>query len=381
MPGIDIKKIPIRSAAGKKETNSNLSNFLNKEIHLFGKQLSNKKKLAFYSDMHMLLSSGIDIKTTLELVHDNFPKKEDKKMIQDILQFVINGVSLSEALNKIDKFTPYEYYSIKIGEETGRLNEVLKELVTFFDKKIEQNRKIVSAFSYPTVVIVVAVVAITFMLNFIVPMFEDVFEKFKSDLPYLTKVVIKASHFFSQYGLLFVLVFLVLLGIYIFFKKQLWFRKINTAIILKIPLFGELIRKIQISRFCISMELLISSKIPIIHAIRLMQKMIGFYPIQSSLEIIENDIMHGKNLHDSLKKFPIYDKRMISLIKVGEEVNQLDVVFGKLKEQYMKEIDHQTGIVSSVMEPVMIILIGFFVAIILIAMYLPMFQLSTSFNL
>ncbi|MFA6924751.1 MAG: type II secretion system F family protein [Bacteroidales bacterium] len=357
-----------------------LQTILTKDIKLFGNKLSDKKKQGFYSDMFILLSSGIDIKTTLELICDEFTKKNDALIFNEIRKNVIEGKSLSEAIKLSGKFSDYEIYSVKIGEESGRLNEVLKDISDYYSRKIEQKKKLVGAFSYPALVMMVAILAVVFMLNYIVPMFQDVFKRFNNkELPYITQMVINISAGFSHY---FSLILLFVVGAVAFLysvRKKTMYRNISSRIMLKLPLFGQIVRKIYLARFCFSMELLTSTKVPILTAIQLQKKMVGFYPIEHSLEIIENDILHGKPLHESMKQFPIYDRRIISLIKVAEEVNQLDVVFGRLKNQYNNEIDYSTTMISSILEPLMIIFVGAFVAMILIAMYLPMFQLSTSF--
>nr|MBA3971958.1 type II secretion system F family protein [Bacteroidota bacterium] len=140
----------------------------------------------------------------------------------------------------------------------------------------------------------------------------------------------------------------------------------------------SMVSKIYLARFCQSMNLLISAKTPLVTAIDLVKKMVGFYPIEVSLEIIQNDILQGVPLHVTLAKFEIYNKRMISLIKVAEEVNQLDTMFSKLAKQYSDEVEHQTSILGSLIEPIMIIFLGVLVAVILIAMYLPLFQMSST---
>jgi type IV pilus assembly protein PilC len=126
------------------------------------------------------------------------------------------------------------------------------------------------------------------------------------------------------------------------------------------------------------MNLLISAKTPLVSAIDLVKKMVGFYPIEVSLNEVQEDILKGQSLHISLSKYKIYNKRMISLLKVAEDVNQLDTMFARLAKQYSDEVEHQTSVLGSVIEPIMIIFLGALVAIILIAMYLPIFQMSTS---
>ncbi|OFX26851.1 MAG: hypothetical protein A2033_08155 [Bacteroidetes bacterium GWA2_31_9] len=126
------------------------------------------------------------------------------------------------------------------------------------------------------------------------------------------------------------------------------------------------------------MALLIASRTPMLRAIQLVRNMIGFYPFEKALDIIDSDIMSGKSLHESMKKFSIFDNRTISLVKVAEEVNQLDTIFERLNKQYSDELEHRIGMMSSLLEPAMIIFVGVLVGVILVAMYLPLFQLSTS---
>ncbi|MDZ7743554.1 MAG: type II secretion system F family protein [Bacteroidota bacterium] len=128
------------------------------------------------------------------------------------------------------------------------------------------------------------------------------------------------------------------------------------------------------------MELLIGADIPLTNALALVRRIVPYYPIRDSLKEIEADVMQGRSLFTSMQNYSVYDKKIISLIKVGEEVNQLEKSFHTLKEQYLVEVDHKTALLSSVIEPVLIVFIGGFVAAILIAMYLPIFQMSTSFQ-
>lgn len=126
------------------------------------------------------------------------------------------------------------------------------------------------------------------------------------------------------------------------------------------------------------MYLLLQSRTPLIEAIELVKEMVNYYPLKKALEKVQNDILHGQPLHTSLSKFRIFDKRMISMIKVAEETNQLDLMFKSLKDQYNAEVEQRTTILGNLIEPVLIIFIGLFVGIILVSMYLPMFKLSTS---
>jgi type IV pilus assembly protein PilC len=381
MAQIDLKaytsnnKKPSPTAGGK---NTSVFDILNKDIKLFGNNLSDKKKEHFYSELHILLSAGVDIKTALELIEEQQTKEADQILFRTIKEAVVNGGSISQAIHDSGKFSAYEYYSLQIGEESGRLSEVLQNLTVFFSKKIHQKRQIVNALSYPMIVLFTSFGAIFFMIKFVVPMFADVFKRFKGDLPALTKFIIQVSDVFSQYIFIFLLIIIATVVFFYVQRKTTWFRKHSANIILKLPIISNMVQKIYLARLCQSMNLLLSAKTPLVSALELVKKMVGFYPIEHSLAIIQNAILSGEPLYESMSKYSIYNKRMLSLIKVAEEVNQLDTIFEKLAKQYSDEVEYQTELLGSLIEPIMIIFLGLLVAVILISMYLPLFQLSTS---
>jgi len=378
MAKIDLNNIANKKLNTDSESKKDFFSFLNKDIKLFGSSFSDKKKERFYSELNILFSAGVDIRSALELIEEEQTKVKDKQLFNKIKESVIQGNSLSKAMNEAGVLSTYEYFSLQIGEESGRLPQILSELANFYNKKIQQKRQLTSALSYPLIVFLSAFGAIFFMLKFVVPMFSDVFKRFKGKLPYFTEKIIELSDAFSNYSFYFII------GILFFFlflysqRNSIWYRKLSSKLILRIPIMNTLISKIYLARFCQSMNLLISAKTPIVKSIELVKKMVGFYPIEVSLEIIQDDILKGIPLSQSLSKFKIYNRRMISLIKVAEEVNQLDVMFGKLAKQYSDEVEHQTSILGSLIEPIMIIFLGLLVAIILIAMYLPLFQMSST---
>jgi len=218
-----------------------------------------------------------------------------------------------------------------------------------------------------------------FMLKFVVPMFGDVFKRFGGHLPWITEKIIAASDLLSKSFLPAVLI-LAAISTFIFsVRKTPSYRKIASSLLLRVPVIGNLVQKIYLARFCNSMRLLINAHLPLLRAIALIRQMISFYPLESSLEIIEKDIMGGKSLNQSLQAFSIYPAKMVQLVKIGEETGQLDHFFGRISEQYVEEIEYKTSTLSSAMEPLIIIFLGLIVGVILVSMYLPLFQMSNSF--
>lgn len=366
--GIDLSSYA-KEAKKNNEFNINIS--LGKQ-----KSFSDKKKEVFYRELGMLLKAGVDFKKALEILSLQQKKKNDSELISNIKNMVVGGKSISDSMLGTGQFSSYEYFSIQIGEETHRLEEVLYQLQLFFFRKIQMRRQIVSVLTYPTIVLVVTFLVLYFMLTKVVPMFSSVFRQFNSELPKSTLYIIKLSEnsglFFSISALV---LGLVLIGNFLL-KKKPFYRKFTSTIIINIPYFGKLIRKIYLSRFCQAMNLLLASKTQLINSLTLTERMVNFYPLEHSIKEIIDDITKGKTISNSLKKHKIYEDRMVSMIEVAEQVNQLDIMFKSLSEQYNEEINHETKMIGVILEPMIIIIIGIVVGIIMVSMYAPMFDLS-----
>jgi len=382
MPSIDLSRYEKKKttpAALKKEDGGLLA-LLNRDISFGSRELSDKKKEYLYLELSSLLKAGINLKSSFELITADQTNEKDKSLFNTVQDAVLKGGTFSKTLQDTGKFSLYEVYSLQIGEETGKLIEVLQDLAKYYQNKIKQRRKIVSALTYPCVVMTTSMGAVFFMLKFVVPMFGDVFKRFGGHLPYVTEKIIDVSNALQNNFLRFFIVVLLIAGFILFVRKTEQFRRIASRILLKIPVIGNLVQKIYLARFCNSMRLLINAKLPLLRAIALIRQMISFYPIESSLQKVEEDIMNGKSLHESLQQFKVYPSKMIQLVKVGEETNQLDYFFERISEQYIEEVEYKTSTLSNAMEPLIIIFLGLIVGVILIAMYLPLFQMSNSFQ-
>ncbi len=342
------------------------------------KRLKDKQKARFYADLHLLLSSGLDINTTFDILISQTTGDWEKRQYQGVQQDIISGASLADAMKSRNLAGSYEYYSLKIGEESGKIEEVLSEIKRYYERKIKQKRQVSGALTYPVLVLLTAVIAVGFMLNVIVPMFEEVFNRFQGNLPPLTQRIIDISDWMTQYSWLLVLILAGAgIAIRLLWEKG-WFKKFWHRIILKIPLFGRLVKDIESARFCHIMALLTAAKSPLVQSLHMVSDMISFIPLKDAITSTANGISKGKALHDCVNQSGFFDRKFTSLIKAGEEVNKLEYSFNQLNDQYNQEIDHKLSILASLMEPMLILLVGGIVAVILIAMYLPLFQLGTS---
>lgn len=367
----------IATQTPKREMGSEIEKLLKTEITLFGSRFSSKKKYEFYNELGVLLQAGITIRDALQLIKENQKKVKDKLIFETILNTVVNGKPLSGAIQETNYFTEYEYYSIKIGEETGTLAKVCSRLGVFFERKTEQKRIIISALTYPSIVLSTAVLVVIFMLSYVVPMFQDIFRQNKIELPFLTRVIIAFSDAIKHYGWLFFVLCIVIVVLIKVLNKNYRFKAFVHQLILKTPVFGTFITKIYLAQFTQAISLLTSSKVPILNSIQMVKNMIDFIPLQQSLQKVENSILKGNSLSQSLSGNAMFDDRIISLVKVAEETNQTEFVFNQLNEQYNNEVVRQSKIVATVIEPLIIIIVGIIVGVLLVALYLPMFKLSS----
>ena len=380
MPSIDLSRYqPKPKTPTETVRERDLPAFLDYEISFGRKALGDKRKESLYLELGSLLQAGIDLKSSIDLIAADEKKKKQRMLFKSIGAYVIGGMSFSQALTATGRFSLYEIYSIQIGEETGKIIEILQDLAKYYQNKIKQRRKIVSALTYPAIVLFTSLGAVVFMLKFIVPMFGDVFQRFGGELPWITRMIISISAWMEENFFLFFLLSFVLGLLMYLYRKTESFRAFSSRLVLHIPVAGPLVQKIYLARFCNSMRLLINAHIPLLRSIALISKMIHYYPIEVSLQVIEDDILKGKSLNECLQQFKIYPSKMIMLLKVGEETNQLDYFFGKISDQYIEEVEYQTATLSSLIEPLIIIFLGLVVGVILIAMYLPLFQMSHSF--
>lgn len=372
-----LENTTIKKSIQPKKSGS-IEALLKKEITFFGDSFNNKKKQAFYQELAVLLKAGITFKEGLSLIVDSLKKNADKELIQSILNDVVNGKPFSEALLTSKLFSEYEYYSIKIGEETGTTAQVSAELGHFFERKNEQKRIIITALTYPSIVLSTAVLVVVFMLSYVVPMFQDIFKQNNMELPFLTQVIVKLSIFTKTFGLYFFIAFLMLIFSTRFFKDNRKYKTTMHYFLLKIPILGTFMTKVYLAQFTQAVTLLTTAKVPLLNSIQMVKKMIQFVPLQDALEKVEKSILNGNSLSASLKDTPLFDNRIITLVKVAEETNQTEYVFKQLSEQFNNEVVQQSKGMTAVLEPLIILFVGVLVAVLLVAMYLPMFQLSNA---
>jgi type IV pilus assembly protein PilC len=383
MSSVDLNKIAKKvpapdKAAQQTDWLAKLDELLNRDFQLpSGSAIDDNFKESYYSELALLLSEGIDIKSAFTIIVDEIEKPKISEQLSHIQKQIVNGEKFADAVKENKNFSDYEYYSLAIGEESGKLIEILNELSIYFKRKVKLKRQLSSALIYPAIVLSVALGAIIFMMNFVVPMFSEVFKRFKGELPAITKGIIAFSLFFKSYFWIIALLFIACIVFLYTQRKKDWFRKYGSQVIIKIPVFGQLVRKIYLARFCQSLSLLLRSRVSIIKSLDMLHNMINFYPIEVSIEPIKARILKGNSLHSALSAYSIYNKKMVNMIKVAEDVNKLDEMLAKISVQLSDETEHQIELFNKLLEPILIVILGFVVGTILVAMYLPLFQLGS----
>ena len=379
MSGLQLNPRPRPRAAPQSSLADRAAGLLSRDIRLGGRrQPSAKQREGIYQELGMLLGAGIDIKTALDLqVGQHRPPLQTT--LAQLRDAVVGGSTVAAALQQTGQFSAYEYYSVQIGEETGQLAAILQELARYYTRQIKQRRQLVQALAYPVLVLGTAVGAVLFMLRFIVPMFADVFKRFGGELPPLTRAIVGLAGLVREQALPAVLVAagLAFLGRWLLRRPAA--RLLLSRALLGVPVLGPLLRGVYLGRLCGSLALLTGAHVPLLQALALARQMLSFAPLVQALETVESRVLGGASLHASLAEFGyLFDARLVALVKVGEEVNKLDYFFTLLAQQYGEEVDHRASLLSTALEPVIILFLGLVVGLILVGMYLPIFQISNS---
>jgi len=379
MSGLQLQPRPRPARPAAPSLGERVGAVLSRDIKLGGRRgPSARQREALYQELGMLLGAGVDIKTALDLqVAQHRPPLQTT--LAQLRDAVVGGRSVAAALQASGQFSAYEYYSVQIGEETGRLATILQELARYYTRQIKQRRQLVQALAYPVLVLGTAVGAVLFMLRFIVPMFADVFKRFGGELPPLTRAIVGLATLVREQALpaLGVALGLGLLGRWLL--RQPGPRLVLSRALLAVPILGPLLRGVYLGRLCGSLALLTGAHVPLLQALALARQMLSFAPLRLALQAVEGRVLGGASLHASLAEFSyLFDARLVALVKVGEEVNKLDYFFALLAQQYGEEVDHRAALLSTALEPVIILFLGLVVGLILVGMYLPIFQISNS---
>jgi len=300
--------------------------------------------------------------------------------MRDVVTRVASQVKAGHSLDKAlaehtQVFDQLFVVTAEVGQESGRLPEVLTHLAAHLEKINVLKRKVVQALAYPALVMTVATVAVTFLLLFIVPTFSEMFKSFQVELPFSTRLVMGLSGIVSRYGLW--AVGLCIAAVFVFSSnlRQPAARARLERGFLKIPLVGDVMMKNHVARFCRTLGTLLQAQVSLVDALSVTQRIATNDAIRKQIGSIMQHVRRGHSVTKPLEGSSVFPPMVVQMIAVGEETSELDEMLLKVADYYEAEIDGKVEMLSSVMEPVLVVFLGIVVGAILISMYLPMFDL------
>lgn len=331
----------------------------------------------FYGELHALLTAGLDFSRAFALLIEGESDRRAKEAMQRLYARVVGGDALWQAMRDGGGFGALDCGVVRIGEQTGRLSEALDFLRDYYCKRAAQKRMISSAVSYPLVILCTAAAVVIFMLSVIVPMFEQVYARMGGELPSLTRGIIALSKSLPGYAAAATVGAAVCGGVLYRNRRSEGVRARMSALLLRIPVAGDIVRRNYQARFCKLLYLLTSSGIPLLTGIAMLEEVITFYPYQRSFGEICRGLEQGQSFAANIARFPgLFSGKFATLIRVGEETNRLPQMLLNQGEALTKELEYRIRQMGSMLEPALILLVGILVAVILVAMYLPMFRLG-----
>ena len=364
------EQILLVEAQEKKASSGGLSKFE------FGGNPKPKDLAVFTRQFSVMIDSGVPLVQSLQILAETQENKKFAAAIKGVTNDVESGNSLAQSMKSYPKIFDALYTNmVSAGEAGGILDTIFQRLAVYIEKAVKLKRAVQSAMVYPIAVIVIASGVITLILWKVVPAFTELFESMNVDLPLPTRVVIGASKFVGSYGILMA----IGLGILIFgFKAYYGTPKGRYTVdktLLRLPIFGPLLRKIAVARFTRTMATLIASGVPILDCLEITAATSGNAIVEEAILSVKKAIEEGRTIVDPLKASGVFPNMVVSMIGVGEQAGALEAMLTKIADFYEEEVDAAVADLMTAMEPAMIVVLGVIVGGIVISMYLPIFTL------
>ncbi|MGG0667481.1 type II secretion system F family protein [Lederbergia citrisecunda] len=353
---------------------------LTKEIHL-GKPIKRTQFIMFLRQFSTLLRAGVTIVESIRILSLQVESKPFQKILISIGDDLRGGGSLSDTLMKHPKaFEPLVINMIKAGEMSGTVDDSLDRLAEHYEKAHMTKQKVISAMSYPIVVGIVAIGVVIFLLTFVVPMFVDLFASVGGELPLLTQFVLKASDFMVDYWYVFILLAAgITVGI-LMMRNNKEGKFLLDSFLLRIPIFGDLMKKSALSTLTRTLSSLFASSVPILQALSMTEKIVENEVISRVVGESRESLERGGSLTEPMAGHWAFPPLIPHMIAIGEQTGSLDAMLGKVADFYEKEVDASTDRLKALIEPLMIVLLAGLVGTIVLSILLPMFSLFTEID-
>ncbi len=344
------------------------------------KRIKNKDKVIFTKKLATMIKSGLPIMKTLAMLEEQSENKDLRIVANKIRSDVENGISLSDAFALHDQVFDQVYINLlKAGETSGKLTIFLDKLVQHLEKIEKIRKKVKGALMYPSIVFAVAIIVILIMLVKVVPVFQGMFKSMGNELPGPTQFIVDVSEFMRDPaggGVLVLVIIGILYALKTMRKKNLAFRKKTDRLFLRTPLLGDVIIKSTLSKIAMISSNLSAAGVSVIETMNIIGKSISNIVFIEALEEVKKGVSEGKNLSELYAAHEVFPPTFHQMISIGEQTGRLDEMLGAVANYYEEEFDMVVDRLTELLEPIMIVFMGVTVGFIIIAMYMPIFQIG-----
>jgi type IV pilus assembly protein PilC len=343
-----------------------------------GKKITEKDITIFTRQLAVMMKAGVPLLQAFEIVGRGHANASVGKLLMDIKTDVETGSSLSQAFRKHPAYFDALFCNlVGAGEQAGILDSLLDRLATYKEKILAIKSKIKSALFYPVAVMVVAAIVVAVIMIFVIPVFKDLFKSFGADLPMPTQIVMAMSEFFVAYW--FYMAVIIGGGLWFFFfmwKRSTTMQRFMDRLFLKIPVFGDVIRKASIARWCRTLATMFAAGVPLVESLDSVAGAAGNYVYYEATKKIQNEVSTGTGLTVAMTNSGVFPNMVLQMVAIGEESGSLDAMLAKVADFYEQEVDDAVDSLSSLMEPMIMVVLGILIGGIVVAMYLPIFKMG-----
>jgi type IV pilus assembly protein PilC len=333
--------------------------------------------ILFARQFSTMIDAGLPIIQCLDILYGQQENATFKKMLKSIKESVEGGATLAESLKKFPKqFDDLFVNMVAAGEAGGILDTILRRLSVYMEKAAKLKSQVKGAMTYPIVTLIIAAIVLAVILVFVIPVFQEMFADFGSELPAFTQLVIDVSNF-AKKNIIWIVIGLIL---FIFAFKKVYGtekgREMVDEMVLKLPVFGVLIRKVAVAKFTRTMSTMLSSGVAILEALDIVAKTAGNKTIEKAVYSVRSDIAEGRTMADPLQESGVFPSMVCQMIAVGESTGALDSMLEKIAVFYDDEVDQAVENLTALIEPFMLVFLGVTIGGLVIAMYLPIFKMA-----
>jgi len=364
------------SVSPYKEQSANIWEFEIMEPDVHKLKMKKKDLMQFADKMSIMLRAGVSLSMAMDVIVNSEKDRRYKKIYRAVLTDLYGGASLADSMRTFDAFPEVVVNMVASGEETGKLDWAFSRVSTLYEKELALSGKISSAFTYPAFLVVLMLVLFVVMTTVVLPKFTDMYEMFDGELPAITQFMISLSDFLMNYGLILLVVIAAIVGIsYLVLKTNQALKNKITQMTLKIPVYGRLTLVSNTCSFSQISSALLQAGVEVVEAIRIAASVVKNTYMRAHITSALDSVAQGAKLHTALQKLNLFEPLFISMIQIGEEASMLPDTFQKMADLYEAESNEATHKLTSVLEPILTMSIGILIAVMVVSIILPMFNM------